>query len=90
MKVRINIGLDFDGNHTFTYEESDDPRAVEIPKSTLDRWSSEREAFTVAFLRWKRVIEEIEETLYKAENSRAEAAPALVLARASRPANARR
>ena len=70
MRVRINIGLDFDGNHTFDWQPSNDRGAVDIPKSTLDRWTEEREAFTVAYLRWRRVMEEIEDTLYKAEHAR--------------------
>jgi len=86
MRVRIDIGLDFDGNHTFDWRESDDPQAVEVPQSTLDRWMGEREAFTVAYLRWRRVMEEIEETLYRAEHSRASqevlAAPITSAARA--------
>jgi hypothetical protein len=85
MRVRINIGLDFDGNHTFEWSPSLEPGAVDIPKSTLDRWAAEREAFTVAFLRWRRVMEEVEETLYRAGSSRhEEASPAL--ATAARPA----
>jgi hypothetical protein len=75
MRVRINIGLDFDGNHTFEWGESADRGAVDIPKSTLDRWAHEREAFTVAYLRWRRVMEEIEDTLYKAERARVEKEP---------------
>jgi hypothetical protein len=76
MRVRINIGLDFDGNHTFDWCESTDRGAVEIPKSTLDRWAQEREAFTVAYLRWRRVMEEIDDTLYKTEHARVEKDPA--------------
>ncbi|MBI5511142.1 MAG: hypothetical protein HY903_20465 [Deltaproteobacteria bacterium] len=87
MRVRINIGLDFDGNHTFDWLETADAHAIEIPKSTLDRWTAEREAFTVAYLRWKRVMEEIEDTLYRAEHARSEkeaaAEPALAYAAAS-------
>lgn len=80
MRVRIDIGLDFDGNHTFEWTPSDDPSAVEVGRSTLDRWTAEREAYTVAFLRWKRVIDEVEETLYRAEHSRAAREPAVAVA----------
>ena len=86
MRVRINIGLDFDGNHTFDWQPSNDRGAVDIPKSTLDRWTEEREAFTVAYLRWRRVMEEIEETLYRAEHARVETASAPALALAGAPA----
>jgi len=70
MRVRLNIGLDFDGNHTFEWQASNDPGAVDIPRTTLDRWAAEREAFTVAYLRWRRIMEEIEDTLYRAESRR--------------------
>ena len=70
MRVRIDIGLDLDGIHTFQWEPSDAAGAVEIPRTTLDRWTAEREAFHVAYLRWKRVSEEIEETLYRASDAR--------------------
>ena len=76
MRVRINIGLDFDGNHTFEWHDSTDKSAVDIPQSTLDRWAHEREAFTVAYLRWRRVMEEIDETLYRAEHARVDKEPA--------------
>jgi len=72
MRVRINIGLDFDGNHTFDWQPSNTRGAVDIPQSTLARWAAERDAFTVAYLRWRRVMEEIEETLYRAEHTRTE------------------
>ena len=73
MRVRLNIGLDFDGNHTFEWQASSDPGAVDIPRTTLERWAAEREAFTVAYLRWRRVMEEIEDTLYRADSRRAPA-----------------
>jgi len=86
MRVRINIGLDFDGMHTFEWEPSDAPGAVDVPRPTLDRWAEERECFKVAFLRWKHVVEEVEDYLYRAEQSRgrdeAEVAPAVALAAA--------
>jgi hypothetical protein len=80
MRVRINIGLDFDGHHTFEWEPSDDPAAVEVAKSVLDRWTAEREAFAVAYLRWKRAMDEIDETLYRAERARAGAEVAVAVA----------
>jgi hypothetical protein len=83
MRVRLNIGLDFDGNHTFDWQPSNDPGAVDIPPSTLDRWTAEREAFAGAFLRWRRTMEEIEDTLYREESQRT-AEPALALAAAPR------
>ncbi|OGQ77527.1 MAG: hypothetical protein A2289_08070 [Deltaproteobacteria bacterium RIFOXYA12_FULL_58_15] len=79
MLAHINIGLDFDGNHTFEWKPSNDPSAVDIPKSTLDRWTAEREAFNVTFLRWRRVMEEIEETLHRAETVRTRREPALAV-----------
>ena len=80
MRVRINIGLDFDGNHTFEWEPSEAPGAVDVPKASLDRWTGERESFKVAYLRWKYVTEEVEEFLYKAEQRRAQQEPALAVA----------
>lgn len=70
MRVKVHIGLDFEGNHTFSWEPSAAPDAIEVTKATLDRWASEREAFGVAYLRWKRVVDEIEEHLVKAEQER--------------------
>lgn len=70
MRVRIDIGLDLDGIHTFQWESTDAAGGVEIPRTTLDRWMAEREAFHVAYLRWKRVSEEIEDTLYRACDAR--------------------
>jgi hypothetical protein len=77
MRVRLDIGLDLDGIHTFHWEPAGES-GVEVPKTTLDRWTAEREAFRVAYLRWKRVSEEIEDVLFKTEASRVE--PAVVLA----------
>lgn len=71
MRVRIDIALDLDGVHTFQWAPSDNPNAVEVPRTTLDRWTAEREAFRLAHLRWKRVSEEVEDTLYRAEHERA-------------------
>jgi hypothetical protein len=70
MRVRIDIGLDLDGIHTFQWEPTEAAGAVEIPRTTLDRWTAEREAFHVAYLRWKRVSEEIEDSLYRASDAR--------------------
>ncbi len=87
MRVRIDIGLDLDGIHTFRWQPSDAVGAVEVPKTTLDRWTDEREAFRLAYLRWKRVSEEIEEALYKSERDRAysdEPAQALAVAVAAK------
>ena len=86
MRVRLNIGLDFDGNHTFEWQASSDPGAVDIPRTTLDRWAAEREAFTVAYLRWRRVMEEIEDTLYRAESRRQPVRVAHESQRAEEPA----
>jgi len=95
MRVRLDIGLDLDGIHTFRWEPSDAPGAIEVPKTTLDRWTAEREAFHLAHLRWRRVSEEIEEALYRAESARSrgeplaaavsEPEPALSYATAGRP-----
>ena len=71
MRVRINIELDFDGNHTFEWEPYDGPGAIDVPKALLERWSTDREDFQAAFGRWKRVAEEIEDFLYRAERRRA-------------------
>lgn len=70
MKVRLDLALDFEGHHTLDWAPSSLPGSIEVPKATLDRWTAEREAFQVAALRWKRVIEEVEETLYRAERDR--------------------
>ncbi len=82
MRVRINIGLDFDGIHTFDWEQSDADGAVDVPKATLERWSSERESFQVAFLRWKHVAEDVEEFLYRTEKTQAQ--PAIAAAAVGR------
>ena len=42
MRVRIDIGLDLDGIHTLRWEPCNSPHGVEIPRTTLDRWSAER------------------------------------------------
>ncbi len=86
MRVRIDIGLDFDGNHTLAWTPSDAPNAVDVAKTTLERWNAEREAFTVAYLRWRRVIEEVEDTLYRAPQARGQLAE---VALASAPAHRR-
>jgi hypothetical protein len=70
MRVRIDIGLDFDGMHTFEWEPSEAPGAVDVPRATLERWAMERETFKRAYLRWKSVAEEVEEILYRAEQRR--------------------
>ena len=72
------------------WERSDAPAAVDVPKATLERWSTEREAFALAYLRWKRVAEEIEETLYRAEERRVENKPAVVQVAAAVAARAPR
>jgi hypothetical protein len=67
MKVRLELGLDFEGQHTLGWQPSDAAGALDIPRATLERWVAEHEAFKVASLRWRRVIEEVEEQLYRAE-----------------------
>lgn len=69
MRIRINIGLDLDGVHTLQWEPTDSVSAVEVPTSTLERWTAEREAFHVARRRWQRISEEIEDALYRAERT---------------------
>lgn len=69
------MGLDLEGLQTFDWQASETDGALEVPKNTLDRWSTEREAFKVAYLRYKRVLEEIDELLYRAENARARPKP---------------
>jgi len=73
MRVRIDIGLDFDGSYRLDWVPSDGPDSVDIPRSTLERWGKEREAFTVANLRWKRVVEVVDEHLYRTEQTRSTA-----------------
>ena len=63
MGVRIDISLDVDGNHTFNWEPSDDPRALEVPEPLLQQWNEERQAFLQAQARWHQVVERIEEFL---------------------------
>lgn len=70
MKVRVELGLDFEGQHTLGWQPSDASGALDIPRATLERWVAEHEAFKVASLRWKRVIEEVEDQLYRAERER--------------------
>lgn len=70
MKVRLDLALDFEGQHTLVWQPSDATGALDVPRAMLDRWLAEREAFKVASLRWKRVIEEVEEQLYRAERDR--------------------
>ncbi len=72
MRVRINIGLDFDGIHTFEWEPSEQSASLEVPRPTLERWAAERESFKAAYGRWKRVAEEVDELLYRAEQKRAQ------------------
>lgn len=60
MGVRIDINLDVDGNHTFNWESSDDPRALEVPEPLLQQWSQERQEFLRAQTRWHQVVERIE------------------------------
>ena len=71
MRVRIHIGLDLDGFHTLQWEPNDSVSAVEVPLSTLERWTAEREAFHIARRRWQRISEEVEDALYGAERTRA-------------------
>jgi hypothetical protein len=73
MKVRLDLALDFEGHHTLEWEPSNLAGSIEVPKATLERWALEREAFRVAALRWKRVIEEVEDTLYRTEQDRVSA-----------------
>lgn len=70
MKVRVELGLDFEGQHTLGWQPSNATGALEIPRATLERWVAEHEAFKIASLRWKRVIEEVEEQMYRAERER--------------------
>jgi hypothetical protein len=70
MKVRVELGLDFEGQHTLGWQPSDTSGALDIPRGTLERWVAEHEAFKVATLRWKHVIEEVEDQLYRAERER--------------------
>lgn len=70
MKVRVDLALDFEGQHTLAWEATDVSGALDVPRAMLERWLAEREAFKVASLRWKRVIEEVEEQLYRAERDR--------------------
>ncbi len=70
MRVRIDVGLDLEGLATFNWEPDESALAVDVPKNTLERWATEREAFHVAYLRYKRVLEEIDDTLYRAESAR--------------------
>ena len=66
MGVRIDISLDVDGNHTFNWEPSNDPRALEIPQPLLQQWKEERQAFIEAQARWHSVVERIEDFLDQA------------------------
>ena len=84
------MGLDFDGIHDLTWESADGPGAVDVPRSTLERWRAEREAFRVAYLRWRRVAEEVEEALFRDEQRRGQVAkPEPALAVVAAPARRR-
>lgn len=72
MRVRIDLNLDFDGHHALDWTPASGPQGVEVPRATLERWAAERDAFQVALLRWKRVIDEVEETLFRTERERHE------------------
>ena len=63
MRVRIDIGLDFDGRHTFKWTPSGAAGAVDVPYAVLQRWSQERDGYTRARDRWAAVVDEIEEYL---------------------------
>ena len=69
MGVRIDIGLDFEGNHTFAYEPCEGPRALEVPDAVLRRWAAERQAFAQARRRWQAVVAEIDAYLLAAEDT---------------------
>ena len=69
MGVRIDIGLDFEGNHTFAYEPCEGPRALEVPEAVLRRWAAERHAFAQARRRWQAVVAEIDAYLLAAQKS---------------------
>lgn len=70
MRVKLDIGLDFNGLHTFEWTPSEAQGAVEVPRALLERWAKEREAFRLAAARWQHVTEEIEEFLYRTEQAR--------------------
>ena len=67
VRVEIDIGLDFDGIHTFHWNPCEKPIGVEVAKPKLERWDSEREAFALAYRRWKQVIDEIDECMHQSE-----------------------
>lgn len=64
MRVRLDLGVDFEGTPMVAWEPSRAPNALEVPKATLERWQREREAFLHAMRRWRQVGEEIEEYLF--------------------------
>jgi hypothetical protein len=101
MGVRIDIGLDFEGNHTFAYETCDDPRALDVPESVLRRWAAERAAFARARARWQAVVAEIDKYLlhgerqgegdaFAAETRAFDASPLDVAEASTKPAEQRR
>jgi len=92
MQVRVTRGMDFEGQKRFDWEASDGAGGVDVPKNTLDRLTAEREAFEVAYLRYKRTLDEIDELLCRAEDARArgearQGAAAMPLARPSSTAS---
>jgi hypothetical protein len=65
MRVIIDIGLDLSGQHKFHFQKSDRPGAIEVPEPILERWAKEKQAHMAAMQRWQRVLEEVDEHLYK-------------------------
>ena len=63
MGIRLDIDLDADGNHTFTWHRSNETGALEVPEALLHHWQAERDAFIEAQARWQQVIQEIEDFL---------------------------
>ena len=84
MKARIDIGLDHDGLHTFSFEPSSKRGAVDVPRATLERWAAEQRAFRRAYLRWKLVIEEVEELMYRTDEERSREPAVVAVASSAR------
>ncbi len=84
MRVQIDLGLDLDGNHTFAWQGADGVAGIEVPRTTLERWSSEWESFKLADLRWQSVVEEIDDHLHRAASPAAAQAVAALRAAARR------
>lgn len=84
MRVQIDLGLDLHGNHTFAWQRAEGLAGIEVPRTTVERWAQEWDSFKLAYLRWQRVVDEIDDHLYRAQPPAAERAVAVLRAASRR------